>query len=118
GGLGDACRALGIPVVGGNVSLYNEGGDGPIYPTPVVGMVGELPDVTAAGRLGFVGEGDRVALVGPFAPDLRGSELARLGGSELPTSLPAFDIAAVRATHEAVRDVVRSGAVASVHDIA
>src|SRR4051812_24040536 len=42
-GLGDACRALGIPVVGGNVSLYNEGGGGPIYPTPVVGMVGELP---------------------------------------------------------------------------
>ena len=46
-GLGDACRALGVPVVGGNVSLYNEGADGPIYPTPVVGMVGELPDVPA-----------------------------------------------------------------------
>ena len=48
-GLGDACRALGVPVVGGNVSLYNEGGEGPIYPTPVVGMVGELPD-PGAGR--------------------------------------------------------------------
>ena len=46
-GLGDACRALGVPVVGGNVSLYNEGGGGPIYPTPVVGMVGELPDARA-----------------------------------------------------------------------
>ncbi len=43
-GLADACEALGAPVVGGNVSLYNEGPDGPIYPTPVVGMVGELPD--------------------------------------------------------------------------
>src|SRR3954451_12473520 len=42
-GLGDACRALGVPVVGGNVSLYNEGSEGPIYPTPVVGMVGSLP---------------------------------------------------------------------------
>ena len=40
----DACRALGVPVVGGNVSLYNEGAEGPIYPTPVVGMVGSLPD--------------------------------------------------------------------------
>ena len=46
-GLGDACRAFGIPVVGGNVSLYNEGGEGPIYPTPVVGLVGELPDAAA-----------------------------------------------------------------------
>ena len=52
-GLGDACRALGVPVVGGNVSLYNEGGEGPIFPTPVVGMVGELPDARRAGRLGF-----------------------------------------------------------------
>ena len=52
-GLGDACRAFGIPVVGGNVSLYNEGGEGPIYPTPVVGLVGELPDARRAGRLGL-----------------------------------------------------------------
>ena len=43
-GMAAACRALGVPVVGGNVSLYNEGPEGPIYPTPVVGMVGELPD--------------------------------------------------------------------------
>ena len=48
-GLGDACRGFGIPVVGGNVSLYNEGGEGPIYPTPVVGLVGELPDARRAG---------------------------------------------------------------------
>src|SRR5439155_18738342 len=43
-GLGDACRALEAPIVGGNVSLYNEGAAGPIYPTPVIGMVGRLPD--------------------------------------------------------------------------
>ena len=62
-GLGDACRALGVPVVGGNVSLYNEGGGGPIFPTPVVGMVGELPDAARAGRLGFAQPGDAVALI-------------------------------------------------------
>jgi phosphoribosylformylglycinamidine synthase len=117
-GLGDACRALGIPVVGGNVSLYNEGADGPIYPTPVIGLVGELPDVRRSGRLGFRAEGDRIALVGSFAPEIRGSELARLGGTELPTALPACDIARVRATQRAVRDAVRSGAIASAHDIA
>ncbi len=52
-GLGDACRALAAPIVGGNVSLYNEGATGPIYPTPVIGMVGRLPDARRAGRLGF-----------------------------------------------------------------
>src|SRR5689334_22883763 len=72
-GLGDACRALGVPVVGGNVSLYNEAGGGPIYPTPVVGMVGELPDARQAGGLGFADEGDAVALVAAgWAPALTG----------------------------------------------
>ncbi len=55
-GLGDACRALDAPIVGGNVSLYNEGATGPIYPTPVIGMVGRLPDARRAGRTGFVHE--------------------------------------------------------------
>ena len=79
-GMGDACRALDVPVVGGNVSLYNEGADGPIYPTPVVGMVGELPDAARAGRLGFAREGDAIAFVGPFAPvaaGVRAGEAAR-----------------------------------------
>ncbi len=52
-GLADACEALGVPVVGGNVSLYNEGPEGPIYPTPVVGMVGELPDPARALDMGL-----------------------------------------------------------------
>jgi phosphoribosylformylglycinamidine synthase len=117
-GLADACRALGVPVVGGNVSLYNEGGEGPIYPTPVVGIVGALPDATRAGRLGFAQEGDRIALVGPFTPDLPGSELAKLGGAELPSCLSEVDVAAVRAAQAAVRDAVRAGELASAHDIA
>src|SRR3954467_231808 len=62
-GLADACRALSIPVVGGNVSLYNEGAEGPIYPTPVVGLVGELPDAQRAGWLGFQRPGDAIALI-------------------------------------------------------
>jgi phosphoribosylformylglycinamidine synthase len=84
----------------------------------VIGLVGELPDVRRAGRLGFRAEGDRIALVGSFAPDIRGSELARLGGTELPSALPPCDIARVRATQRAVIDAVRSGALASAHDIA
>ncbi|GAC1435197.1 MAG: phosphoribosylformylglycinamidine synthase subunit PurL [Solirubrobacteraceae bacterium] len=117
-GLGDACRALGVPVVGGNVSLYNGGEDGPIYPTPVIGMVGELPDAARAGRLGFLAPGEQIALLGPFEPDLQGSELARLGGAELPDGLPACELAAQRAAHAAIRSAVRAGEVSSAHDIA
>ncbi|MBW3607667.1 MAG: phosphoribosylformylglycinamidine synthase subunit PurL [Actinobacteria bacterium] len=117
-GLGDACRALDMPVVGGNVSLYNESGGGPIYPTPVVGIVGELPDVARAGRSGFLRSGDAIALAGPFRPALEASELAKLRGESLPVGLPPVDIAALRAAQEAIRDFVRFGSLSSAHDIA
>ena len=118
-GLGDACRALGVPVVGGNVSLYNEGGGGPIYPTPVVGMVGELPDPARAGRLGFAAEGDAVALIAAgWAPAAAGSELAKLRGEALEGELPAADLGSLRALHAAVRRGVRDGALRSAHDVA
>ena len=117
-GLGDACRALRAPIVGGNVSLYNEGERGPIYPTPVIGMVGWLPDARRAGRLGFARAGDEIALVGPFSPSLAASELAKLLGQALPDGLPEIDLAAVAPAREAVRDAVRAGALASAHDIA
>jgi phosphoribosylformylglycinamidine synthase len=117
-GLGDACRALGAPIVGGNVSLYNEGGSGPIYPTPVIGMVGRLPDARRAGRLGFARAGDTVALAGPFAPQLGAGELAKLRGRPLPDGLPGADLEAVLAAQEAVREGIRAGELASAHDIA
>jgi phosphoribosylformylglycinamidine synthase subunit PurL len=122
-GLGDACRALEAPIVGGNVSLYNESpptraSAGPIYPTPVIGMVGELPDVRRAAGLGFAREGDAIAIVGPFQPSLQASELAKLWGWDLPDGLPAIDAAAVVAVQAAIRTAVRGGAISSAHDIA
>ena len=119
-GLGDACRALGVPVVGGNVSLYNEGGGGPIYPTPVVGMVGELPDPERAGQLGFGQPGDAVALIAArgWAPAPDGSELAKLRGEAPEGELPAADLGELRVVHAAVRQAVRSGALRSAHDVA
>jgi phosphoribosylformylglycinamidine synthase len=115
-GLAEACEALGVPVVGGNVSLYNEGPDGPIYPTPVVGMVGELPDPGRAAGAAFAGEGDAIGLLGPFAPSLAGSELTKLRG-ELEMGLPQPDVGAVTAACAAVREAVRAGNVASAHDV-
>jgi phosphoribosylformylglycinamidine synthase len=118
-GLGDACRGFGIPVVGGNVSLYNEGGEGPIYPTPVVGLVGELPDARRAGRLGFVAAGDSIALVtAGWAPSLAASELSKLRGEVVAGPLPAVDLGEVKALHAAIRQAVRSGALHSAHDVA
>ena len=114
-GLGDACRALGVPVVGGNVSLYNETASGPIYPTPVVGMVGEVPDPTRVASLPWE-EGDTVALVGPFDPSLAGSAFAALTGA-LGPGLPDPDTEGAIAAIELVRDAVRDGDVRTAHDI-
>jgi phosphoribosylformylglycinamidine synthase len=115
-GLADACNALGVPVVGGNVSLYNEGPEGPIYPTPVVAMVGELPDPAQVAGGAFVNEGDAIGLIGPFEPNLAGSELAKQRG-ELKMGLPEPKIADVAAACMIVRDAVRAGKLASAHDV-
>jgi phosphoribosylformylglycinamidine synthase II len=113
-GLADACDALGVPVVGGNVSLYNETEHGSIYPTPVVGMVGELPDPARAPGIA-PGDGDRLVLIGPFAPSLAGSELAKLRG-ELDAGLPRPAVEVVADSLAFVREIVREG-VGAAHDV-
>ncbi|MDA0179704.1 phosphoribosylformylglycinamidine synthase subunit PurL [Solirubrobacter phytolaccae] len=119
-GLGDACRAFGIPVVGGNVSLYNEGASGPIYPTPVVGLVGELPDARKSGRLAFQHAGDVVAIVAAdsWAPSNAASELSKLRGEVVEGPLPQADLGELKALHAAIRQAVRSGSLSSAHDVA
>ena len=115
-GLADACEALGVPVVGGNVSLYNEGPEGPIYPTPVVGMVGELPDAGAgrAERLRRRGRRDRPGR--PLRTDARGQRAGEAARRARP-GLPQPDVAAVAAACATVREAVRAGALASAHDV-
>jgi phosphoribosylformylglycinamidine synthase len=115
-GLRDACLALGVPVVGGNVSLYNEGGEGPIYPTPIVGMVGKLPDPGAVPGVAFAEEEHAIALAGPFAPSLEGSELQKLRG-RLARGLPPLDLAAHADALVTLRAAVRAGGLATVHDV-
>jgi phosphoribosylformylglycinamidine synthase II len=114
-GLSDACLGLRIPVVGGNVSLYNETEHGPIYPTPVVGMVGELPDPARTPGMA-PRDGDRLVLVGPFAPSLAGSELARQRG-ELDAGLPQVEIGAIAESLAFVREAVRHGTATAAHDV-
>ncbi|HTU31879.1 MAG TPA: phosphoribosylformylglycinamidine synthase subunit PurL [Solirubrobacteraceae bacterium] len=117
-GIAAACEALSVPVVGGNVSLYNEAPGGPIYPTPVIGMVGRLPDPARTGRLAFGAADDVIAIVGAFEPSAVGSELAKLRGEPLRAPLPRLDAQAAIAAHRAVREAVRAGALSSAHDIA
>jgi phosphoribosylformylglycinamidine synthase II len=118
-GIASACEQLGVPVVGGNVSLYNEAPSGPIFPTPVIGMVGRLPDPARAGRLAFAAEGDAIALVGSLeGATAAGSELAKLRGQEIAGPLPILDPGAAAQAHESVRRLVNSGALSSAHDIA
>jgi phosphoribosylformylglycinamidine synthase subunit PurL len=82
-------------------------------------MVGELPEPARAGRLGWAGEGDAVALITTaWQPSEVGSELAKLRGEPLEGALPAADLGAVKALHAAVRQGVRSGALRSAHDVA
>jgi phosphoribosylformylglycinamidine synthase II len=114
-GLAEACTELGVPVVGGNVSLYNETEEGPIYPTPVVGMVGELPDPVRTAGLA-PGEGETLILVGPFAPSLAGSELAKQRG-ELAAGLPAVAIGPVAEALGFVREAVGDGLASAAHDV-
>jgi len=123
-GIRAACLALGVPVVGGNVSLYNEAPSGPIFPTPVIGMVGRLPDPERAGRLGFVNEGDAIAVVGEgpsggeFHPSPAGCERAKLCGEPPAGPLPGLDFEAARKAHDSVRAMVNAGTARSAHDIA
>jgi phosphoribosylformylglycinamidine synthase II len=115
-GMRDACLALGVPVVGGNVSLYNEGAEGPIYPTPVVGIVGKLPDPERAPGAGFMEEGHAIALVGSFEPSLEGSELEKLRG-RLAGGLPHVNLTRQADALIALRGAAREGLLATAHDV-
>jgi len=115
-GLADACRALRIPVVGGNVSFYNESPGGPVLPTPVVAMIGLVDDVARACRAGFAQTGDVVVLVGDADADLAATSYLWIAHG-VDAGRPAdvdFDV------HQRVLGVVRAavqqGWLSSAHD--
>jgi phosphoribosylformylglycinamidine synthase subunit PurL len=117
-GLGDACRALGLPVTGGNVSLYNESPAGSIAPTPEIGVVGLLEDVAKLVGPAFVDEGDAVVLVGEPTPGLTGSAYAALAGATVEDGVPALDLGREAALQAFLLDAVDRDLVRSAQDIA
>jgi phosphoribosylformylglycinamidine synthase subunit PurL len=116
-GLGDACRALGVPVTGGNVSLYNESPGRAIAPTPEIGVVGLLDDVSARVGPGFRGAGDIVVLVGSATPSLIGSAYAELAGAAPEDGPPSLDLAREAAIQVFIREAIGRGLVASAQDV-
>jgi phosphoribosylformylglycinamidine synthase len=116
-GLGDACRALDLPVTGGNVSLYNESPGLAILPTPEIGVVGLLEDVATLVGPSFREAGDAILLVGEASPGLGGSEYARLAGFAPEDGPPAIDLGREASLQAFIREAIERGLVASAQDV-
>jgi phosphoribosylformylglycinamidine (FGAM) synthase-like enzyme len=115
-GMGEACRALGTPVTGGNVSLYNESPSGAVYPTPVIGMVGLIEDISHITRATFQRDGDAILLLGEMGGELGASEyLATIHGAVLGPP-PRCDVKVERRVIDVLLDAIGTGAVSSAHD--
>jgi len=118
-GLAHACRALDVPIVSGNVSLYNDSsGESAIYPTPVVGMVGVIADYNKRLGAGLRAEGDFVMLVGSSHNDLGGSEYLMLEHGMVAGRPPALDLTRERAVQRLVLTAAENGLLHSAHDCA
>ncbi|MCS7195355.1 MAG: phosphoribosylformylglycinamidine synthase subunit PurL [Meiothermus sp.] len=117
-GLAEASRALGLPVVSGNVSLYNEGPSHRIPPTPMVGVLGLLEEVERRAELGFRKEGEFVVLIGPEGGYLGASEYLWLEHGLEAGSPPPLELALEARVQAAIRELIRRGWVQTAHDVA
>jgi phosphoribosylformylglycinamidine synthase len=116
-GIGEACRVLGVPITGGNVSLYNETDGKAIYPTPVIGVVGLLDDASRALTQWFRDEGDAVYLLGTTGEDLGGSELLKVVHGRVAGRPPRLDLDAEKRLHVFMAEAAAEGLLASAHDV-
>jgi phosphoribosylformylglycinamidine synthase len=115
--MGEACRKFNTPVTGGNVSFYNQNPDGPVYPTPTIGMVGLLEDIDKKMTLGFKEEGDILYLLGNIIEDINGSEyLHRICSVEFSPA-PYFDLDEEFQLQQKLSELIRNDLVRSAHDI-
>ena len=118
-GLAYACRALEVPIVSGNVSLYNDSnGESAIYPTPVVGMVGVIDDYQKRLGAALRAEGDFVLLIGSSHNDLGGSEYLKVEHGHVAGRPPALDLTREKAVNRLILSAAQSGYLHSAHDCA
>jgi phosphoribosylformylglycinamidine synthase len=117
-GMGDACRALDVPITGGNVSLYNETDGHAVLPTPVIGMVGVLEQADRVLKRAFRDKGDVVILLGEGFGELGGSEYLKIGHGLIRGMPPRLDLARERALQRVLVDAATHGLCRSAHDCA
>ncbi len=115
-GLSDACVAFGVPVISGNVSFYNESFGQPIYPTPTVGLVGVLDDVSAHCTMDFKRDGDAIVLLGHTKSELGGSEYLKVVHDMVAGRPPRVDLVSERLLSELLVTAIGTGIIHSAHD--
>jgi phosphoribosylformylglycinamidine synthase subunit PurL len=116
-GMSDACIQFDAPVTGGNVSFYNQSEDGPVYPTPTIGMVGVLEDINNAMTLDFKKEGDTIYLLGESRNDINGSEYLFKLHNATYSQAPHFDLKEEAALQAKVLELINGKLIQSAHDI-
>ncbi|MDQ1147964.1 phosphoribosylformylglycinamidine synthase II [Bacillus sp. SORGH_AS 510] len=116
-GISEACRVLQTPVIGGNVSLYNETSGTAVYPTPVIGMVGLVTDIEHITTQHFKNSGDLIYLVGETNPEFGGSELQKLLHGQIFGKAPELDVIIEKERQETILAAIRAGLVQSAHDL-
>jgi phosphoribosylformylglycinamidine synthase len=117
-GISEACRVLNSPVIGGNVSLYNETNGKAIFPTPVIGMVGLVTDLTHVTTQTFKQVGDLIYLLGETKDEFGGSELQKMLHGEIFGKAPEIDLQVEIEYQQKVLSAIRAGLIASAHDVA
>jgi phosphoribosylformylglycinamidine synthase len=115
-GMGDACRAFGTPVTGGNVSFYNENPSGAIYPTPTIGMLGLIDNADEVIRQFFKRKGDKIYLLGSECKEIGGSEYLKLIYGTISGNPPAVDLELEKELHRAILQLIDHGLLESAHD--
>ncbi|MGM9949089.1 MAG: phosphoribosylformylglycinamidine synthase subunit PurL [Lysinibacillus sp.] len=116
-GIAAACTALNAPVIGGNVSLYNERSGVAVYPTPTIGMVGLVKELEHVTTQNVKQAGDIVYLIGETKTEFGGSELQKLVAGEISGQAPAIDLEVEAARQAAILAAIRAGLVQSAHDV-
>jgi phosphoribosylformylglycinamidine synthase subunit PurL len=116
-GMGEACRKFDTPVTGGNVSFYNQSPDGPVYPTPTIGMVGVVEDLTKKMTLFFKAPGDIIYLIGKSRNDINSSEYVHKICKEEYSPVPHFNIEEEYTIQQTISRLIVKGLIQSAHDI-
>ncbi|MES2881180.1 MAG: phosphoribosylformylglycinamidine synthase subunit PurL [Bacteroidota bacterium] len=116
-GMGEACVKFDTPVTGGNVSFYNQSGDGPVYPTPTIGMVGLVDDVSKTLGLAFAKEGDAIFVIGQVNNDIASSEyLHKICGVAFSPA-PYFNLDEEFLLQQKIAELIAASVIESAHDI-